>query len=110
MRKRKPKTRRKNRPVVGVAWYPSAEEWQLMRELAPDAERLESSYQEWVEMVESTLKQLHEVGFFPVKVDLEAEAFVIWCRENARELDGPARAAYASHLLQERHESLPQST
>jgi len=50
---------RKSEVVAGIAWF-RANQWQLLRSLATDAEDLEETHEEWVKIAEKTLKILRD--------------------------------------------------
>ena len=45
----------------GVAWF-DREQWQRLREVAADPERLEESYEAWVAMAERAIRRLETTG------------------------------------------------
>ena len=60
--RRKVTQRRADRkPVAGVAWY-SSTEWQRLREVAADPDRLEDTYQEWLAAVDQAWKSGDAAG------------------------------------------------
>ena len=84
---------------VGVAWY-SPQGWGELRAIAPDADKLEASYEEWVEVVERGLADLRRAGLQPQRVEIAIAPFVAWCDRMGRRPDAAARAAYVAEQLQ----------
>lgn len=90
--------------VVGVAWY-SPNAWTELRSMAPDADMLEASYDEWCQVFERGLAELRVAGLDPQRVEIEIAPFTAWCGEKRRRPDSAARAAYAAEGLQRTHKS-----
>jgi hypothetical protein len=92
------------RTVVGVAWY-SRTEWSELRKIAPDADQLEVTYEEWLIVFERGLTDLRTAGLYPERVPIAIGALSAWCAARHRRPDGAARAEYAAAELQRLHES-----
>ena len=93
-------TRRSNgrKPVAGVAWY-SSTQWQQLREVAADPERLESTYQEWLAVADQAWKKIEASGIALVKVTVDVSELIAWCGERDIPIDGKARAQYVVELM-----------
>ena len=106
MRSRKRKTRRYSKEYVetasGVAWY-DRDQWQRLRQVAADPERLEESYEEWIAMAERAIRDLEATGMLIERVPVDTEELIAWCNEQGRPIDGSARAEFASHQLRKIH-------
>jgi hypothetical protein len=106
MKSRKRKAGRYSKEHVdtasGVAWYDRAQ-WQRLRQVAADPERLEDSYDEWIAMAENAIRELEATGMLIEKVPVDTEDLIAWCNERDRPIDGAARAEYASQRLREIH-------
>ncbi len=90
--------------IVGVAWY-SAAEWAQLRAIAPDADKLEATYDEWVAVAEKGLRDLRSAGLAPERVPVRLDLLRAWCDARGRRPDAAARAEYAAAELQRIHES-----
>jgi hypothetical protein len=95
---------RKPEVVAGIAWF-RANQWQLLRSLATDAEDLEETHEEWVKIAEKTIEDLAREGVFAQKVDVDVNEVQAWCSAQNRPLDSSARAAYAAAHLRDLHEN-----
>lgn len=105
MRENQPKTRRSKErvdTVTGVAWF-DRQQWEHLRQVAADPERLEESYEEWVAMVERTIFDLEAKGLFIKRVPIDTTQLVSWCGEQGRPIDGRARAEFAARELHRRN-------
>ena len=89
--------------VVAFVWY-RPEQWQRIRETAADAEELEMSYSEWLQVAEERFKEVQSAGFQVEKVDVDSEELIRWCNERGLESNGKARSKYAAEKLSELHE------
>jgi hypothetical protein len=95
---------RKPEVVAGIAWF-RANQWQLLRSLATDAEDLEETHEEWVKIAEKTIEDLARQGVLAQKVDVDVNELQAWCSAQNRPLDSSARAAYAAAHLRDLHEN-----
>ena len=84
--------------VLGIAWF-RPEQWELLREVAVDADVLESTHAEWETLARRTIKDLAQQGILARRIDVDVERLQAWCAEHQRPLDASARAAYASERL-----------
>jgi hypothetical protein len=106
MRRKRRKTRGYSKEYVetasGVAWY-DRDQWQYLRDVAADPEVLEQSYDEWVAMAETAIRELEASGMIIERVSVNTTDLVAWCREQNRPIDGSARAEFAARQLRKLH-------
>jgi len=95
---------RKPEVVAGIAWF-RADQWQLLRSLATDAEDLEETHEEWVKIAEKTIEDLARQGVLAQKVDVDVNELHAWCSAQNRPLDSSARSGYAAAHLRDLHEN-----
>lgn len=97
MKKRKPEKKLASQlagqPVV-VAWY-RPEQWDRLREVAADPDKLLDSYEEWLSIAEKTMRDMRAVGIEPYTIDVDVEELLLWCKEQDIALDQAARSRYA---------------
>jgi len=86
------------RELVGVAWYSPAT-WGRLKNAVPDPELLEDSHAEWLKMMRSYLAKMGGAGIRLVRIDIDAEEFLAWCREHDRPADAGARAHFTAEKL-----------
>ncbi len=84
---------------VGVAWY-KPDQWQELLAVSVDKDKLEATYDEWVEEAERVINELRRQGLHIVKVDVNIEELVAWCQSQNIPVNGEARSMYAAHKLQ----------
>jgi hypothetical protein len=88
------------RMVVCFAWY-RPEQWQRVRDISPDADALENSYEEWLGLAEAKLAELRSSGVDVKKVDIDSEQLILWCNERGIEVNASARSRYAAEKQSE---------
>jgi hypothetical protein len=88
--------------LVGVAWYDAAE-WNRLRAIAPDADKLEATHAEWLAIAEKTRADLHAAGQAVHRVPVRVAALEAWCEQLGRRPDASARAEFTSAELQRLH-------
>lgn len=82
---------------ISIAWF-DAEQWQKLKEIADDADALDSSYEKWLAGAKKLERQLHEQGMHAHRIMLETDALAKWCAARKRPLNSEARSEYAAAL------------
>jgi hypothetical protein len=85
---------------VGVAWY-QPDQWQKLLAASADRDKLEETYNEWLQEAERVIKELRRQGLHLEKVDVDIEELVSWCRKKKIPVNGEARSMYVAHKLQQ---------
>ncbi|MCX5886440.1 MAG: hypothetical protein NT096_11115 [Proteobacteria bacterium] len=67
--------------------------------VSADRDALEQNYDEWLQYAEEGLMTLKQEGIIPVKVDIDVDKLVAWCRAEKRSVNAEARVAYVCKLL-----------
>jgi len=93
------------RTVMGYAWY-RAEQWDRLREVAVDRDKLAETHAEWVASAEESLREMRKRGIHADKVEVDVEELLTWCKARDLKVDSGARAQYAAKML---HQRLPGS-
>ncbi|MCK7599181.1 hypothetical protein M0G74_18050 [Microbulbifer sp. CAU 1566] len=91
---------------IGVCWY-QKDEWEKMRSLSVDPEKLDDDYESWKKNAHETITSLREKGMSVKKVSVKAKDLAEWCNQHGKKVNGEARAAYASFLLDQREARNP---
>ena len=84
--------------MVGIGWY-SSTQWQQLREIAADPERLEETYQEWLVVADQTCQKMEASGISIVKVSVDVQELAAWCSERNLPVDGKSRAQYVVEVM-----------
>ncbi|WP_298958388.1 hypothetical protein [uncultured Methylobacterium sp.] len=91
---------------VGMAWY-RAEDYARLREVVEDAARLPASFEAWRASAEQVEREVARSGVAVVRVTVEPEAFLAWCRHHDQAPNGAARSRYANEAAQRKGEATP---
>jgi hypothetical protein len=86
--------------VIAVVWY-RPEQWQRVRDVSIDSEKLEESYRDWLELAESKFAELKSRGLRVERFYVDSEKLIRWCNERGVENDAKARSQYAAEGLSE---------
>jgi len=84
---------------LALAWY-RQDQWQLLLDYSTDSDRLERTYQEWLEHAEKKMNELGKKGINVVKIDINIEEMKKWCKRHDKPIDGYTRSEYAVFLAQ----------
>ncbi len=84
--------------ILGIGWY-RKEQWEHLRSIAPDRDRLEATWEEWAEVAEKKMIELMKAGHQVQKVPVDVAEFELWCRAKKRLCDGAARSEYIAARL-----------
>lgn len=80
---------------IGLANY-SAQNWAMLKKIADDPERLDDSYQDWLDGRDKAIRNFEELGQRVQLIDIDVTELLNWCRVEGRKLDGEARAEFCS--------------
>jgi hypothetical protein len=86
--------------AVGVAWY-EPDQWQQLLAVSVDRDKLEETYDQWVQDAERVIKELRRQGLHVVKVKVKIDELVAWCQSQKISVNGEARSQYAAYKLQQ---------
>jgi hypothetical protein len=89
----------KNNRNLALAWY-RQDQWQLLLDYSTDSDRLERTYQEWLQHVEKKVNEMGKEGINVVKIDINIEEMKKWCERHDKPIDGYTRSEYAVFLAQ----------
>lgn len=78
--------------TVFIAWLASAD-WRRWRALS--AKTLQPRFKDWLEAAQRLEQSQQRQGFTVVRVALDPEQFVAWCRETGVEPGSKARGEFA---------------
>jgi hypothetical protein len=84
---------------VGLAWY-EPDDYPRIREAAPES-GLPESYATWQVSALQIEREVARSGVAVVRIRIEPEAFLAWCRARGTAPDAKARAAF----VRETHEA-----
>ena len=86
--------------LVGIGWY-SEDQWTMLKLLADDPDNLDATYQGWKAGAQKAFEQMQkEPGIEAVKVPVDVDALLQWCRERGKPLNGASRSEYVLEIVQ----------
>ena len=83
---------------MGMGWY-SENQWDLLRQVSSDADRLEKTYVDWLRVAEAKYDELTKKGTHVVKVPIDVADMAVWCREMGRKNSRRRRPHLICHVL-----------
>ncbi|NOX90196.1 MAG: hypothetical protein GXO77_14345 [Calditrichaeota bacterium] len=88
----------KRKSLLGFVWF-TREEWEKMHRIAVDPERLENTYEEWKRMVTDAIEEFEAQGYSIVKVSIDVNEFLRWCKVNDKQPDAESRSQFANYKM-----------
>jgi hypothetical protein len=76
----------------------SAEDFELLKSIAADSDKLHDTYEEWQADVERISQIFSDAGLIVQKVQVKMIDLVPWCASRGIPLDAAARSRYAAEL------------
>ena len=92
--------------AVGIAWY-RRDQWPRLLEISTDRSDLEDSYDNWLVHVTEAFETMRNEGLDPVKVDIDTEELLAWCRSRNLPVNARARAGYVTEKVQKIYQPPP---
>ena len=87
--------------MVGIGFY-RREQWPLLLDAADDSHILEKTYDEWLDVVDTSIDAIKAHGVEPKLVDVDVEELISFCRKEGIRNDAEARAQYIAKIFRER--------
>ena len=88
---------------MGVAWY-RKEQWELLRKISEDVDKLEGTYEEWLREATVGLKRMKDIGMEAEKVDIDVNELVAWCKQRGEPVNGSSRSEFAADKIRRKYE------
>lgn len=86
--------------VQAMVWY-KKEDWDTLKKMFVDGDRLPPTYEEWQSRAEEMKEQAQAAGDAVIKVFIDPETFPEWCAKKGVEMDSEARSQLAIEVAQE---------
>ncbi len=90
-------TKKIKRKVLGIGFY-RREQWPLLIETAIDSQLIEKTYDEWMEVLDSSIEKIRAAGLEPQLVDVDVEELLSFCRKEGLPNNAAARSKFISIL------------
>ena len=87
--------------VLGVPWY-TPEQYERLLEVADDRDNLEDTYEEWKATADKTLKKIEKPGVWHLKIYVDVDELVSWCKFENLPVDGEARTIFVADKVEEK--------
>jgi hypothetical protein len=84
-----------NVSVVSIFWI-RRDDYGRFLDICSDADQLPPTYEKWLYRTDKHLKRLTRRGREIIKVEVDLDEFVAWCRSKGLNVDGNARSEYAN--------------
>ena len=91
-------------PTMVVCWY-KKEQWDHLKEIVSDAEKLGESYEKWEAEAEKNIGIFRSKGQRVKKMHIDTEQMLVWAKENSIELMSSNLSSYATYLFEKQAES-----
>ncbi|MDP2923461.1 MAG: hypothetical protein Q8O30_07060 [Candidatus Omnitrophota bacterium] len=86
--------------VVGVGYY-SRQDWERFLASASDREKLEDTYDEWLELYHKTIRDMKAAGIEPRKVSFNLDELLEYCKKKRLKNNSEVRAKFFSELTKQ---------
>ena len=87
-----------NKIETGLVSYANSKDFYEMKEYVSDPEIWESTYEEWLEVIDKSEFELRENGFNTTRVDITVEGLQTFCKKKGVKPDAEARSDYITTL------------
>ncbi len=76
-----------------MAWY-SRRQWELLKQVADDAETMDDTYSQWESNTQNAFRILRQSGYPVEIVDVDVAELINWAKSARRPIDGEARSEF----------------
>jgi ribosomal protein L12E/L44/L45/RPP1/RPP2 len=87
--------------MVGIGFY-RREQWPLLLEAADDSHILEKTYDEWLDVVDTSIDAIKAHGLEPKLVDVDVDELISFCRKEGLRNNAGARSKFIAKIFGER--------
>jgi len=83
--------------VVGIGFY-KREQWQQLLDTAADADILEKTYDEWMDVLDSSIEKIRAHGIEPELVEVDVDELLGFCKEQGLRNNAETRAKFIARI------------
>lgn len=83
---------------TGMAWY-QPNDYERLKQIFSDGDKLPATYEQWLQKAENGIAQLRRDGHVIVKVNLNPDTFIEWCRVRGLDVNSDSRRRFASEFV-----------
>lgn len=87
----------KKKMVLGIGFYRS-EQWPLLLKTAADSHILEKTYDEWMEVLDSSIEKIRANGLEPELVEVDVEELLAFCKKEGLPNNASTRSRFIAVL------------
>jgi hypothetical protein len=87
--------------VVGIGFY-KREQWQRLRDTAVDSDILESAYDSWLDILDSSVERIRAHGLEPELIDIDVEDLLAFCKARGLVNAAGARSKFIAEQVKGR--------
>ncbi len=87
----------KEKKVLGIGFY-RREQWPLLLDTAADSHLLEKAYDDWMEVLDSSIEKIRAGGLEPELVEVDVEELLAFCRKEGLPNNAATRSRFISVL------------
>ena len=84
--------------VIGIAWYKDESTYRRALAIFIDSKDMPTTYENWKTLVERELEEIKWIGNIALRVDINPETFIGWCKLHGVQPDGHGRTAFVNHV------------
>jgi hypothetical protein len=88
--------------VIGIGFY-RREQWPLLLETAEDAHILEKTYDEWLEVLDSSIEKIRSYGIEPELVEVDVNELLDFCKRQGLQNNARARSGFIAELARKKN-------
>ncbi len=96
----------KKKMVLGIGFYRS-DQWPLLLKTAADSHILEKTYDEWLEVLDSSIGKIRANGLEPQLVEVDVEELLAFCKKEGLPNNASTRARFISFLGSQKEKRKP---
>jgi len=85
--------------TVGVPWF-RRDDYNRVRDVMVDAHALPASFDVWLIHAENMWQEILRLGAVPIRIHIDVDRFLAWCKHRNTRPDCSARKTFASEIAQ----------
>ncbi|MDH5201802.1 MAG: hypothetical protein OEZ31_07215 [Nitrospirota bacterium] len=86
--------------VIGIGFY-RREQWPLLLETSVDAQILGKTYDEWLDVLDSSIEKIRSHGIEPELIEVDVNKLLAFCEKHGMKNNAEARSRFISELARE---------
>ena len=87
--------------VIGIGFY-RREQWPLLLETSVDAQILGKTYDEWLDVVDSSIEKIRAYGIEPELIEVDVNELLAFCEKYDLKNNAEARSRFITELIGEK--------